>query len=189
MFVTKRSKFARASLIPRLNTPDSVYLINRARDWKEFNAALRFFTAPTQNIVYADVNGHIGYHAAGVVPIRRSGDGSIPYDGSTDAGDWIDYIPVDKLPKLYDPPSGIIVTANQRIVGADYPYFLTHSWAQPYRARRILELLNQKPKLTAEDFRAIQGDVYTFAGATFARESAKILRGQLSSPDDDRLRA
>ena len=112
-------------------------MINRARNWKEFSAALESFTAPTQNIVYADTAGHIGYHAAGIVPIRKSGDGESPYDGSTDAGDWVKYIPIKDLPTLYDPPSGIIVTANQRIVGTDYSYFLTHSWAQPYRARRI----------------------------------------------------
>jgi penicillin amidase len=155
-------------------------LINRARNWKDFNVALRSFTAPTQNIVYADVAGHIGYHAAGVVPIRRSGDGSIPYDGSTAEGDWVNFIPVEQLPKLYDPPSGIIVTANQRIVGSDYPYFLTHYWAQPYRARRILDLLNQKPKLTADDFRRIQGDVYSIGNALFAHESSKILRPRLT---------
>src|SRR5260370_26803198 len=122
-------------------------------------------------MVYADADGHIGYYAAGVVPIRKSGDGSVPYDGSTDAGEWVSYIPFDKLPHLYDPSSGIVVTANQRIIGTDYPYFLTHSWAQPYRARRILDLLNQKPKLTAADFRAIQGDVYSFASVTFARNA------------------
>ena len=98
------------------------------------------------------------------------------------------YIPFDKLPHLYDPPSGIIVTANQRIVGTDYPYFLTHSWAQPYRARRIFDLLNQKPKLTADDFRAIQGDVYAIAGVTFARAVAKTLKGKLTAPEDEKLR-
>ena len=140
-------------------------------------------------MVYADTDGHIGYYAAGVVPIRRSGDGSVPYDGSTDAGEWTSYIPFDKLPHAYDPPSGVIVTANQRIVGTDYPYFLTHSWAQPYRARRIFDLLNQKQKMTTDDFRAIQGDVQAIAGVTFARASAKILEGQLSSPADEKLRA
>jgi penicillin G amidase len=182
----KRYALRWTALDPRLNTPDSVYQMNRARDWKDFNAALRSFTAPTQNIVYADVNGHIGYQVAGVVPIRRTGDGSIPYDGSTDEGDWIEYIPFEKLPKLYDPPSGIIVTANQRIVGTDYPYFLTHSWAQPYRARRILDLLNQKPKLTTDDFRRIQGDVYSIGHVLFARESSKILRPRLT-PSDAKL--
>ena len=146
------------------------------------------FTAPTQNIVYADVDGHIGYHAAGVVPIRKSGDGSVPYDGATDAGEWTSYVPVSKLPTVFDPPSGIIVTANQRIVGTDYPYFLTHSWAQPFRARRIFDLLNEKPKLSSDDFRRIQGDVYAIAGVTFTREAVKLLRPKLT-PADDKLKA
>lgn len=177
----KRYALRWTALDPALNVADSVYLINRARNWKEFCVALESFTAPTMNIVYADNRGHIGYHAAGVVPIRRSGDGSVPYDGSTDGGDWVRFIEIDKLPKLYDPPSGIIVTANQRIVGTDYPYFLTHSWAQPYRARRILDLLNQKPKLTTDDFRQILGDVYSLGNVHFAHESSKILRPRLGA--------
>jgi penicillin G amidase len=184
----KRYALRWTALDPKLNNPDVTYSLDRARNWKEFNKALEIFTAPTQNIVYADVEGHIGYHAAGVVPVRKSGDGSVPYDGSTDAGDWVSYIPVSKLPQVYDPPAGIIVTANQRIVGTDYPYFLTHSWAQPYRARRIFDLLHEKPKLTAEDFRHIQGDVYSIAAALFAQQSVKILRPQLT-PADEKLHA
>ena len=167
---------------------DLNYALNRARNWEEFKIALHSFVAPTQNVVYADVNGHIGYHASGIVPIRKSGDGSVPYDGSTDAGEWVDYIPIAKLPNLYDPPSGMIVTANQRIVGTDYPYHLTHSWAQPYRARRIFDLLSEKPKHTADDFRRIIGDVYSIAGASFAQEVVKTLRPKLT-PGDDKLRA
>ena len=167
---------------------DLNYGLNHARNWNEFNTALLSFTAPTQNIVYADVNGHIGYHAAGIVPIRRSGDGSVPYDGATDAGDWVDYIPIAKLPNVYDPPSGMIVTANQRIVGTDYPYHLTYSWAQPYRARRIYDLLSEKPKLTTEDFRRILGDVYSIAGVQFAKDAVRTLRPTLKA-EDDKLRA
>jgi len=184
----KRYALRWTALDPTKTRTDLSYALNRAGNWKEFNAALELFTAPTQNIVYADVDGHIGYHAAGVVPIRKSGDGSVPYDGSTDAGEWTSYIPIAKLPQLYDPPSGIIVTANQRIVGTDYPYFLTHSWAQPYRARRILNLLNEKPKLTVEDFRRIQADVYSIAGALFAQEVVKTLKPKLT-PADEKLRA
>ena len=184
----KRYALKWTALDPKLNRPDLQYAMNRARNWKEFNAALESFTAPTQNIVYADVDGHIGYHAAGVVPIRKSGDGSVPNDGSTDAGEWTSYIPIAKLPQLYDPPSGIIVTANQRIVGTDYPYFLTHSWAQPYRARRIFDLLNEKPKHSIEDFRRILGDVYSIAGVLFAQETVKLLRPKLTA-SDEKLRA
>jgi penicillin amidase len=185
----KRYALRWTALDPKVNDSTGVYWLNRARNWKEFVEALRHYTPPMQNMVYADVLGHIGYYAAGVVPIRKSGDGSVPYDGSTDAGEWSDYIPFDKLPHVYDPSSGIVVTANQRIVGADYPYFLTHSWAQPYRARRIFDLLNQKPKLTAEDFRSIQGDVYAIAGVTFARAVARTLKGQLTAPEDEKLSA
>jgi penicillin G amidase len=184
----KRYALRWTALDPAKNNSESSQALSRARNWKEFNEALESFTAPTQNIVYADVDGHIGYHAAGVVPIRKSGDGSVPYDGSTDAGEWASYIPVSKLPALYDPPSGIIVTANQRIVGTDYPYFLTHSWAQPYRARRIFDLLNEKPKLSSDDFRRILGDVYSIAGVTFTSEAVKLLRPKLT-PADEKLRA
>jgi penicillin amidase len=179
----KRYALRWTALDPVLNNADSVYLLNRARNWKEFSRALESFTAPTQNIVYADTAGHIGYHAAGVIPIRRAGDGSIPYDGSTDNGNWDEFIPFNKLPVLYDPPSGIIVTANQRIVGTSYPYFLTQVWAQPYRAHRILDLLNQKPKLTTDDFRRIQGDVYSIGNAWFANEASKILRPRLKTDE------
>ncbi|HEV8169231.1 MAG TPA: penicillin acylase family protein, partial [Pyrinomonadaceae bacterium] len=184
----KRYALRWTALDPAKNNADSTYVLNRARNWKEFNAALESFTAPTQNIVYADVDGHIGYHAAGVVPVRKSGDGSVPNDGATDAGEWTSYIPVAKLPVVYDPPSGIIVTANQRIVGTDYPYFLTHSWAQPYRARRIWDLLNEKPKLSADDFRRVLGDVYSIAGVFFTKEAVKLLRPKLT-PADEKLRA
>lgn len=180
---SKRYALRWTALDPKLNSADSAYQLNRARNWKEFSSALRTFTAPTQNIVYADVDGHIGYHAGGVVPIRKSGDGSVPYDGSTDAGEWVSFIPTDKLPQVFDPPSGMIVTANQRIVGNDYPYFLTHSWAQPYRARRIFELLSAKPKLTIDDFRKTQGDVTSVALGPFAHQAAKIMKQQANASD------
>jgi penicillin amidase len=184
----KRYALRWTAVDPSKNNPDPTYSMNRVRNWTEFNAALDSFTAPTQNIVYADVDGHIGYHAAGVVPIRKSGDGSVPYNGSTDAGEWTSYIPMSKMPALYDPPSGIIVTANQRIVGTDYPYFLSRHWAQPYRARRILDLLSEKPKLTSEDFRRILGDVYSIAGVSFTREAVKLLRSKVT-PADEKLKA
>ena len=184
----KRYALRWTALDPKLSNPESTYLMNRAHNWKEFTNALKAFTAPTQNIVYADVDGHIGYHVAGVVPIRKSGDGSLPYDGSTDAGEWVSFVPPDKLPQLFDPPSGIIVTANQRIVGSDYPYFLTHSWAQPYRARRIQDLLNEKPKLSADDYRRILGDVYSIGYVSFARRTARTLRKELK-PEETKLAA
>jgi penicillin G amidase len=156
--------------------------VNRARNWKEFTTSLSRYSGPTQNFVYADIDGHIGYYGAGRIPIRKSGDGTVPYDGSTDEGEWTGFIPFNKLPHLYDPPSGMIVTANQRIAGQSYPYFLGRSWATPYRARRIFDLLSEKPKLSTEDFRRIQFDVYSIGNVTFARAAAKILKA--AKPDE-----
>jgi penicillin amidase len=173
------------ALDPALQNLAGFMALNRARNWKEFREALSKYTAPMQNMVYADVDGHIGYYAAGRVPIRKSGDGSRPYDGATDAGEWTGYIPFDQLPHLFDPPSGLIVTANQRIVGNNYQHFLTHHWAAPYRARRIQELLADKRNLTAEDMRAVQGDTYSISGALTAREVVKAGRELTASSAAD----
>lgn len=164
------------SLEPATMESAGIFDANRARNWKEFTAALSHYSGPTQNFVYADVDGHIGYYGAGRIPIRKTGDGSVPYDGSRDDGEWTSFIPFDKLPHIYDPPSGMIITANQRVVGQSYPFFLSHLWAQPYRARRIFDLLSAKPKLTTDDFRRTQGDVYSIALVTFARAAATALK-------------
>ena len=121
------------------------------------------------------MNGHIGYYGAGRIPLRKSGDGSLPLDGATDAGEWVGFIPFEGLPHSYDPPSGIIVTANSRIVGRDYPYHLAHEWAEPYRARRIYDLLSTREKLTADDFRRVQGDTYSIGAAL---SPAQLLRSR-----------
>ena len=175
------------SLDPATMESGGIFDANRARNWKEFTEALSHYSGPTQNFVYADVDGHIGYYGAGRIPIRKTGDGSVPYDGATDDGEWTSFIPFDKLPHSFDPPSGMIITANQRVVGQSYPHFLSHLWAQPYRARRIFELLSAKPKLTTDDFRRIQGDVYSISLATFARAAAKALKPGSQPGADERL--
>jgi len=175
------------ALDPQASDFDAFYKLNRARDWDEFRAALSDYKGATQNFIYADTKGHIGYYGAGLIPTRKSGDGSIPYDGATDAGEWTGFIPFADLPHVYDPPSGLIVTANSRVVGRSYPYHLTHEWADPYRARRIFDLLNGKRKLTAGDYRAAQGDTYSIGGASFAREASKL--GRDAAGTDEKFRA
>jgi penicillin G amidase len=155
---------------------ESFLALNRAHNWNEFRLAVSRFNGPAQNFVYADVRGHIGYYGAGRVPLRSSGDGSVPYDGALDDGEWKGYIPFAALPHLYDPPAGIILTANNRIVGSDYPYYLTHEWTDPYRARRIYNLLHAKEKFSVSDFEQIQGDNYSFPHAIFAAEVVKVAR-------------
>ncbi|MDT5121577.1 MAG: penicillin amidase [Acidobacteriota bacterium] len=160
------------------NLVESFYLLNTAHNWNDFRAALRNYAGPAFNMIYADVKGHIGYYGAGRFPIRKTGSGKLPYDGSTDEGEWTGFIPFDALPHVYDPPNGIIVTANTRIVGFDYPYQLTVTPGPAYRARRIYDLLQAKKKFSIDDFRAIQGDTYTISGALFAREVAQVARGE-----------
>jgi penicillin G amidase len=132
--------------------------VNQARNWNDFTAALRDFVVPSQNFVYGDVDGHIGYYAPGRIPVRARGDGSLPADGSSGDDEWIDWIPFDKLPHLYDPAEHFIVTANNNPAAADYPYTLGVDWPEPYRATRIRDLLRGRTHLTAEDFARIQAD-------------------------------
>ncbi len=159
---------------PKIATLQTFYALNRAKNWKEFTAAISNYPGATQNFVYADVDGHIGYYGAGYIPIRKSGDGSTPYDGAKDDGEWTGYIPFDKLPHVFDPPSGMIVTANARIVGRDYPYHLTHNWSVTYRQTRINDLLKAKNKLTIDDFRTVLADVYAIGGKSFSDEVVKF---------------
>lgn len=176
------------ALLPTAAEFAGFYKLNRARNWKEFQEALGDYAGPTQNFVYADVEGHIGYYGAGQIPVRADGDGSVPYDGSKDEGEWKGFIPFAELPHVFDPPSGIIVTANNRVVGTSYPHFLTHVWAPPSRARRIYEMLTAKQKLTAEDFRAVLGDAHTITGHTFAREVARVAREAGLDAKDEKWR-
>jgi penicillin G amidase len=132
--------------------------LNEARNWNDFTAALRHFVVPSQNFVYADVDGHIGYYAPGRIPVRASGDGSQPTAGWTGETDWTGWIPFEELPHTFDPPEHFIVTANNRPMLPDYPHFIALEYPIPYRAQRITDLLSQKRAFTVADFAAIQAD-------------------------------
>jgi penicillin amidase len=146
--------------------------IDTAQNWQEFRTSLSHFSSPSQNVVYADVDGNIGYQAAGHVPIRKSGDGSLPVSGSDDLHEWIGYIPFDKLPATYNPVSGIIATANNKVTPPGYPYSIATQWGSPYRTERIYQALELQKKFTAEDMLKLQIDTYSafdrFCGQRFA---------------------
>ena len=136
--------------------------INLARNWDEFREGLRTFHAPQQNIVYADVDGNIGFYAPARVPIRGPGNltgGRMPARGWLAADDWTGFIPFEELPQSYNPAGGAIATANARIVPDDYPYFISDDWAAPFRAERIGELLAGRQTHSIESFKEIQGDI------------------------------
>ena len=135
--------------------------VNTASNWQEFKDAFSKFGGPGQNVVYADADGHIGYHATGKIPIRASGDGALPVPGNDDAHEWTGYIPFDKLPTVFDPPSGIIGTANGRVTPDGYPYLISNEWVAPYRTQRIYRVLSSGKKFAPADMLALQTDVHS----------------------------
>jgi penicillin G amidase len=136
--------------------------IDRATSWTDFLAAVRRFGAPSQNFVYADVDGHIGYAMSGRLPVRTGGDGGTPVPGWTGDYEWKGTVAPERLPTLVDPPSGAIVTANAE-VDRHWPTVMTRDWDAPFRTERILQLLGTRTGLTADDMRDIQMDVRAVA--------------------------
>ena len=138
----------------------------RAREWDGFLAAARDFHAPQQNIVYADVDGNIGFVAAGRVPVRRPANdlkGMAPAPGWQEKYDWAGTIPFEQLPRSFNPAGGAIVTANHRITPPGYAHFISSDWAPPHRADRIQQLLDATPKHSAQTFARIQADTVSLA--------------------------
>jgi penicillin G amidase len=133
--------------------------VNSAQNWDEFRKAFSNFYAPGQNVMYGDVDGHIGYQATGRVPIRAAGDGSLPVSGSDDAHEWKGWIPFDEMPRVYDPPSGILATANGRITPDGYKYSISTEWDAPWRTDRIYRVLESGKKFAPADMLALQMDV------------------------------
>ena len=139
---------------------ETFFKIDTATNFEEFRAAFDGYGSPSQNFIYADVDGHIGYVLPGLIPVRGGvATGERVRDGASGTQDWTGYIPRDQLPWQLDPKAGMIVSANNAAVDASYPQFIGNEWDPGYRAARITELLNAAPaKLTATDFRTIQMD-------------------------------
>jgi len=146
----------------------------QARDWTEFQAAAAGFGSPEQNVVYADTAGHIAYLLAGRVPRRRRGDSPFPAAGWSVAGDaWDGWLHPRALPRVLDPASGWIVTANNRLVDPSYPYFVSRHYDVPYRARRIVELVRADTVATAASASRHQMDVVDVFARRFKSLAAR----------------
>ncbi|HEM61117.1 MAG TPA: penicillin acylase family protein [Chloroflexi bacterium] len=150
------------------NVMESVLMLDRASNWGEFKAALELWAVPSQNFVYADVEGNIGYQAPGLIPVRSDGHaGLVPIPGWTGEYEWQGYIPFEELPSTLNPPTGFIVTANNKVVSDDYPYVLAYDFSLGHRAQRITDLLSETHTLSVDDMQRIHADVYTLAGELF----------------------
>ncbi|MBI5880154.1 MAG: penicillin acylase family protein [Chloroflexi bacterium] len=156
--------------------------MNRATDWPGFCEAIRDWSVPAQNMVYADRAGNIGYYMPGKVPIRARGIGASPVPGWTGEYEWTGWIPHEEMPHAFNPAQHYIATANNQVVGQEYPHFLTTAYMNGFRARRIVDQLTAQDKLSADDFARIQVDLYCEPARVFCG----LLRGLELADADQR---
>ncbi len=146
----------------------SLLALGRARDRREFEQALRGYVAPGVNIGYADAEGHISNLVAGHVPLRAGGDGALPLEGWSGADEWRGVIPFEELPRVWDPPAGVIVSANTRVLPAGYRHDLGRDFVEPHRRRRIDEVLAARARPTLHEHAALQGDTLSLQARALA---------------------
>ncbi|MFB7409652.1 penicillin acylase family protein [Streptomyces sp. NPDC056202] len=142
---------------------DAIFALDRAKNFDQFRAAAKNFEVPSQNLIYADTEGNIGYQSPGKIPQRGKGDGTLPAPGWDSSYRWKGYIPFEQLPYEYNPKRGYIVTANQAVIDAeDYPDLLTKDWGYGSRSQRINDLIESKikdgGKISPDDMRTMQTD-------------------------------
>ncbi len=165
---------------------NTYYHLGKAQTWKEFRDILKKVWGPAQNVVYADVDGNIGYVMGARVPVRKKGVGDVPMPGDTDDYEWTGYIPFNQLPQILNPISGLIVTANARVVGPKYKPYLTDHWEEPYRTARIFDLLHDKHDLRPMDMLKVQADTYSYPDVFMGEQL--VAASRLATPKDHRTR-
>ena len=164
----------------------SYNLLGKAQNWGEFREIMKSIWGPGQNVVYADVDGNIGYILGAHVPVRKKGRGEVPVPGDTDDYEWTGYIPFEQLPQIFNPESGLIVTANARVTGPDYKPYLTDRWEEPYRTTRIFDLLHDKHDLRPEDMLRVQADTFSYPHLFLAEQL--VAAAKVAPPKDERAK-
>jgi penicillin amidase len=174
---------------PRDRTAEALWHVDRAAGWADFKAALADFVGPPQSIVYADTGGTIGFIAAGLVPIRKAGEGWMPAPGWTGDYDWTGFIQFAELPSATNPPAGRFISANNKIVPRGYRYFLSRDWDLPSRAERIAALLKKTPEQTPAASAAIEADTLSLMAQQLVPVMTRISpAGAAAGEALDRLR-
>ena len=143
--------------------------IARAGNKQEFLEALQAWKSPAENFVYADVEGHIGWVAAGLTPVRKGWDGLLPVPGDRGEFEWQGYLPLAELPQSFNPPKHWLATANHNILPPGYRHEIAYEWAAPHRFLRIQERLTAANKFTLDDFQSIQHENTSLPGKTLSR--------------------
>jgi penicillin amidase len=152
-------------------------------NWEDFSEAARMFTVPGQNMVYADTAGNIGWRPAVHIPLRKEGASLTPRPGHDPSYDWQGFIPFEEMPYLFNPPRGMIITANNKTVGEEYPYYISNLWADPSRAQRIHERLEELRAVTVQDVKALQTDLVS----PYSRELLPYLIAAATGEENPRL--
>lgn len=160
--------------------------LGRVQNWGEFREVMKGVWGPGQNVVYADVDGNIGYILGAHVPVRKKGHGEVPVPGDTDDYEWTGYVPFEQLPQVFNPESGLIVTANARVVGPDYKPYITDRWEEPYRTARIFDLLHDKNGLRPEDMLRVETDTFSYPHLFVAEQL--VAAAKTAPPKDPRAR-
>ena len=160
--------------------------LGKAQNWGEFRELLKGIWGPGQNVVYADVDGNIGYILAARIPIRKKGHGEVPVPGDSDDYEWTGYIPFEQLPQVFNPDGGLIVTANARVTGPEYKPYITEHWEEPYRTARIYSLLHDKRDLRPEDMLKVQTDIFSYPHLFIAEQL--VAAAKVAPPKDERAR-
>lgn len=149
---------AATALRPQDTTAEALHRLSHAGNRADFREALRLFQAPMQNIFFADAAGDTGFIAAGLVPVRKAGNGMLPVPGADGTHDWTGFVPFESLPMAFAPSSGTLLNANNRVVTEEYPHLITADWPPPWRAIRGEEMLAAAERLGPEDMVAMQMD-------------------------------
>jgi len=165
---------------------NTYYYLGKAQNWDQFRDTLKKVWGPAQNVVYADVAGNIGYVMGSRIPVRKKGTGPVPVLGDTDDYEWTGYVPFEQLPQILNPASGLIVTANARVVGPKYKAYLTDRWEEPYRTARIYDLLHDKHDLRPADMLKVQADTYSLPDVFVGEQLVAASRS--AAPKDDRTK-
>ncbi len=162
------------------NEVDAFIGLNTATNWEEFSAAVEKFWIPGQNMIYADLEGNIGWRPAVALPRRAPGTGLVPLPGDDPAWDWQGFVPFEEMPYQYNPEQGYIATANNKTIGDEFPYYISAYWEPPARANRIHEMLNiPDKKFNVEDMKDIQNDFLS----DHARDLTPLLVNLLKNSD------
>ena len=171
-----------------LQPAQAAYLLAKAKNIQEVKEALKYWELPCQNLVFADVDGNIGYWCCATIPIRSKGFGILPMPGWAEEYEWKGYVPFEERPHLINPKENFIATANNKVIGDNYPHFISHYWEPVDRITRIHQLLKAKERLSVDDFKAMQQDVYSVLASEMVPKMIQVLESRFTEKEGQKAK-